>query len=48
VAYELRFTERHNYDSRPEGITIPALLSVGLKKIEVFGENRYWGQRLPV
>ena len=33
--YELRFSERHTYDSRPEGITIPAVLKVGGNKIEL-------------
>ena len=33
--YELLFSERHNYDCRSEGITIPAVLKVGGNKIEL-------------
>lgn len=38
MAYELRFSERHTYDSRPEGITIPAVLTAGVKKIEILAK----------
>jgi len=38
VAYELRFSERHTYDSRREGITIPAVLKAGEKKIELLAK----------
>jgi len=35
VDYELRFSQRRTYDSRSEGITIPAVLKVGGNKIEL-------------
>jgi hypothetical protein len=38
VDYELRFSERHTYDSRVEGITIPAVLKIGSKKVELLAK----------
>ena len=36
--YELRFSERHIYDSRPEGITVPGVLKTGGKNIELLAK----------
>ena len=38
MAYQLHFSERHSYDSRAEGITIPAVLKTGGKKIELLAK----------
>jgi len=38
VDYELRFSERHIYDSRPEGITVPGVLKTGGKNIELLAK----------
>jgi hypothetical protein len=35
VAHELRFSDCHVYDSRVEGITIPAMLRTGGRKVEL-------------
>ncbi len=36
--YELRFSERYTYDSRREGITIPAVLRTGGRKVELLAK----------
>ena len=36
--YELRFSERYSYDSHSEGITIPAVLKTGGKRIELLAK----------
>lgn len=36
--YQLHFAERHTYDSRQEGITIPAVLKAGGNKIELLAK----------
>lgn len=36
--YHLRFSERHTYDSRREGITIPAVLKAGGKRVELLAK----------
>jgi len=36
--YQLLFSERYAYDSRPEGITVPAVLKTGGKKIELLAK----------
>ena len=38
VDFGLRFSERYTYDSRREGITIPAVLKAGEKKIELLAK----------
>jgi predicted aspartyl protease len=38
VDYGLRFSERYSYDSRPEGITIPAVLKAGGNRIELLAK----------
>lgn len=38
MAYELRFSDSHTYDSRPEGIAIPAVLKFEAKKIELLAK----------
>jgi len=35
VAYELRFSERYTYDSRREGIAVPAVLRTGGRKVKL-------------
>ncbi|MGO4879267.1 MAG: retroviral-like aspartic protease family protein [Bryobacteraceae bacterium] len=35
MAYELRFSDRYRYDSRREGISIPAVLKYAGKKVEL-------------
>ncbi|SPF41769.1 hypothetical protein SBA4_2790008 [Candidatus Sulfopaludibacter sp. SbA4] len=36
--YHLRFSERHVYDSRREGITVPAVLTAGERRIELLAK----------
>ena len=36
--HELHFSERHVYDSRTEGITIPAVLATGWNRIELLAK----------
>ncbi len=38
MAYELRFSRHHSYDSRGEGITIPTLLKASGKRIELLAK----------
>ena len=38
MAYELRFSDRHIYDSKTEGISIPVVLWAGRKKIELLAK----------
>jgi predicted aspartyl protease len=38
VDYRLSFSERHPYDSRPEGITIPVVLKTDGKEIELLAK----------
>lgn len=36
--YQLHFSDRHTYDSRPEGITIPVALKAGGIKVELLAK----------
>ncbi len=36
--HTLRFSERYTYDSRPEGITIPAVLEASGKRVELLAK----------
>jgi len=38
VNYELGFSERHIYDSRLEGITVPAVLTIGKNRVELLAK----------
>lgn|SRR5271166_5902115 len=36
--YKINFSERHKYDSRLEGITVPAVLKTGREEIELLAK----------
>ena len=38
MAYDLHFSERHIYDSKTEGISIPVVLWAGRKKIDLLAK----------